>query len=262
VAQTVAQVTFKIIGYFRGAQLQKSALPRQPHLSNQSGFIEFSSGFDHKLALHGLEDMSHCWLIFYLHRAQSKAKPLVKPPRAPNKLIGVYATRAPYRPNSIGLSLVQIEKIEKGKLFLKNCDLLDGSPLLDIKPYVQEADVALEPQQGWIDQAENWFFSLTNTVKEKVEWLKSSGFEDFENVLTAQLTTSPFQKGRKRLKSEKDGTAILSYRTWRFHMAIDNSKKHIHVLNLHSGYSKSELKDKRDPYKDKDLHRRFTKCFV
>ena len=261
-AKAVAQVTFQIIGYFRGTQSQKSSLPRQAHLSNQNGFIEFVSGFDHKMALKGLEEMSHCWLIFQFHKAESKAKPLVKPPRAPEKLMGVYATRAPYRPNAIGLSLVQIDKIENGKLYLKNCDLINASPILDIKPYVIEADFAINPKQGWIDQIENWNFSLSEIVQKKIAWLKAEGFDDIENVLNAQFTNSPFQKNRKRLKiSKKEGT-LFSYRTWRFQIKIIESKKLIEILDLFSGYSNLELKNGVDPYLDKELHRRFTKCFV
>jgi tRNA-Thr(GGU) m(6)t(6)A37 methyltransferase TsaA len=258
----MAQIPLQIIGHFRGGATSKSALPRQAHLSSQSGYIEFCPGFDHKSALQGLEDMSHCWLIFVFHQAQSKAKPLVKPPRAPNKLIGVYATRAPYRPNPIGLSLVQIEKIQKGRLYIKNCDLMNGSPLLDIKPYVKEADEALLPQQGWIDQAENWSYHLSQKAENKISWLKDSEHYDFENVLRAQLTTSPHQKNRKRLKISGEGTALLSYRTWRLHLLIDDNNKKIEVLDLASGYTSEELKKAEDPYQDKELHRRFTKCFV
>ncbi|MFN9067796.1 MAG: tRNA (N6-threonylcarbamoyladenosine(37)-N6)-methyltransferase TrmO [Bdellovibrionales bacterium] len=258
----MAPVTLKIIGHFRGKLSTKSALPRQAHLSSHSGYIEFSPGFDHKLALKGLEDMSHCWLIFIFHEAKSKAKPLVKPPRAPHKLIGVYATRAPYRPNPIGLSLVQIEKIEKGKLYLKNCDLISDTPLLDIKPYVKEADSAVHPKHGWIDEVENWTFHLSKMAESKISWLKQSGFHDLENVLTAQLTTSPHQKSRKRLKKISEENFILSYRTWRIHLKIDDTQKSIEVLDLNSGYTRTELKKSEDPYSDKDLHRRFTKCFV
>ncbi|MFN8791861.1 MAG: tRNA (N6-threonylcarbamoyladenosine(37)-N6)-methyltransferase TrmO [Bdellovibrionales bacterium] len=132
----MASFTFQSIGTFHGPRSTKSSLPRQGSLSSQAGHIVFASGFDHKTALSGLEEMSHIWLIFVFHEAKSPAKPLVRPPRAPDQQIGVYATRSPYRPNSIGLTLAQVDRLEEGKLFLKSVDLLDGTPILDLKPYV------------------------------------------------------------------------------------------------------------------------------
>lgn len=257
----MAEIKIHAIGYFRGTHFSKSSLPRQGSLSAQTGHIEFTKGFDHKLALTGLDQMSHVWLIYYFHAAQSPAKPLVKPPRAPNKQLGVYATRAPYRPNKIGLTLARVVKIQDGKLFLSNLDLLDGTPILDIKPYVPESDQATNAKLGWIDEIENWRYELSDKAFEQLLWLKSNGLIEIEDVLEAQLGTAPLQPDRKRIEQLSKEIWVLAWRTWRMQCQIDTNIQFSKVLSLYSGYSESELSEPTDPYGDKKLHREFTHQF-
>lgn len=255
-AKAMVEISIRPIGFYHGLRISKSAIPRQGHLSLQTGYIEFEKGFDHKLALTGLQEMSHVWIISFFHEAKSPAKPLVKPPRAP-KLIGVYATRSPYRPNNIGLTLAQIERIEKGRLYLSRIDLLDQTPILDIKPYVTDSDQALNPHLGWIEDIESWSYSLTETAQSQARWLHNHGLTEIYDVLEAQLGTCPLQPDRKRLEQIDAQQWILSYRTWRLHLVIDQEKLHSEVVKIESGYTKQELEDPRDPYQDKDLHRNY-----
>lgn len=256
-AKTMAELTTPIIGHFRCKKKSKSAIPRQASNSQASGYIEFIKGFDHQLAMTGLEKMSHVWLIFQFHEATAKAKPLVRPPRASEKLVGLYATRSPYRPSRIGLSLVQIDQIKDKKLFLKHVDLLDGTPIFDIKPYHAESDVAQAPRLGWMDEIETWKYELSPLVIRKMNWLKIDEFEDF---LFASLSSNPLQKGRKRIKRiSDDDLYLLAYRTWRFKVQIDSINRSTKVLDLTSGYSPEELKSKSDPYSDKKNHQLFLK---
>lgn len=100
--------------------------------------------------LQDLGGFDRLWLIFALHRSEGW-KSLVKPPRGGPKR-GVLATRSPHRPNAIGLSAVELVKIEGRTLHLRGVDLLDGTPVLDIKPYVPYADAFPEAKAGWIDE--------------------------------------------------------------------------------------------------------------
>lgn len=250
-------VEFQLIslGTFHGTHYSKSSLPRQGHLSGQSGHIEFDSGFDHKLALTGLEKMSHVWLIFYFHKSENSAKPLVRPPRAPDQQLGVYATRSPYRPNPLGLTLAKIEKIENGRLYLSNVDLLDQTPILDIKPYVSDSDQAVSPIQGWIDEIQPWSFTVSAVAEKKMNWLIQNGVPEFYDVLVSQLETPPLQLERKRIKKIDNGHWVLSYRTWRILLAIDEERFLSEVLDITSGYTDDELLDLvDDPYSDKAIH--------
>ena len=255
-AKTMAELTTPIIGHFRCKKKSKSAIPRQASNSQASGHIEFIKGFDHKLAMTGLEKMSHVWLIFQFHEATAKAKPLVRPPRASEKLIGLYATRSPYRPSRIGMSLVQIDQIKDKKLFLNHVDLLDGTPIFDIKPYHLESDVAVNPRLGWMEEIETWKYELSPLVLKKLDWLKMDELKDF---LFASLSSSPLQKDRKRIKKISEGWYLMAYRTWRFKIKVDQKSRFTEVLDMTSGYSSDELKSKSDPYFDKKIHQLFLK---
>ncbi|MGC1329676.1 tRNA (N6-threonylcarbamoyladenosine(37)-N6)-methyltransferase TrmO [Pseudomonas sp.] len=131
------------IGFVRSCFKEKFAIPRQPQLAPAArGVLELVAPFDQGDAVQGLEHVSHVWLLFLFHQAlEDKPRLKVRPPRlGGNKSMGVFATRATHRPNGIGQSVVHLEKVEAGKLWLSGIDLLDGTPVLDIKPYVPYAD--------------------------------------------------------------------------------------------------------------------------
>ncbi|MFK8330224.1 tRNA (N6-threonylcarbamoyladenosine(37)-N6)-methyltransferase TrmO [Pseudomonas sp. BJa5] len=131
------------IGYVRSCFKEKFAIPRQPQLAPAArGVLELLPPFDSGEAVAGLEQVSHVWLLFLFHQAlEGKPRLKVRPPRlGGNTSMGVFATRATHRPNGIGQSVVRLEKVEAGRLLLSGIDLLDGTPVLDIKPYVPYAD--------------------------------------------------------------------------------------------------------------------------
>ncbi|MDG9925805.1 MULTISPECIES: tRNA (N6-threonylcarbamoyladenosine(37)-N6)-methyltransferase TrmO [unclassified Pseudomonas] len=131
------------IGFLRSCFKEKFAIPRQPQLAPAArGVLELVAPFDRAEAVEGLEQVSHVWLLFLFHQAlEDKPRLKVRPPRlGGNASMGVFATRATHRPNGIGQSVVKLEKVEPGRLWLSGIDLLDGTPVLDIKPYVPYAD--------------------------------------------------------------------------------------------------------------------------
>ena len=131
------------IGYVRSCFKEKFAIPRQPLLAPAAqGCIELLPPYDQANAIAGLEEISHIWVIFLFHKTLDKVPRLkVRPPRlGGNKSIGVFASRATHRPNGIGQSAVRLERAEPGRLWISGIDLLDGTPVLDIKPYVPYAD--------------------------------------------------------------------------------------------------------------------------
>ena len=131
------------IGYVRSCFKEKFAIPRQPLLAPAAqGCIELLPPYDQADAIAGLEEISHIWVIFLFHKTLDKVPRLkVRPPRlGGNKSIGVFASRATHRPNGIGQSAVRLERAEPGRLWISGIDLLDGTPVLDIKPYVPYAD--------------------------------------------------------------------------------------------------------------------------
>lgn len=137
------QHTVSPVGIVHSCFKEKFAIPRQPQLAPAArGVLELLPPFDQGDAVAGLEQVSHVWLLFLFHQAlEDKPRLKVRPPRlGGNKSIGVFATRATHRPNGIGQSVVRLEGVEAGRLLLSGIDLLDGTPVLDIKPYVPYAD--------------------------------------------------------------------------------------------------------------------------
>jgi tRNA-Thr(GGU) m(6)t(6)A37 methyltransferase TsaA len=124
---------------------EKFSIPRQPGLAPAAiAKIELIAPFNNPLALDGLEQVSHVWLLFHFHGVpcdHSDTRLRVRPPRlGGNEKIGVFASRSTHRPNGIGQSLVKVERIEGSCLWVSGVDLLNGTPIIDIKPYVPYAD--------------------------------------------------------------------------------------------------------------------------
>ena len=141
------KIEFDIIGRVNSPYKEKFAIPRQPGLvSSAKGSITLSGDANNAELVRALEQFSHIWVLFVFHGTQEQGwKPLVRPPRlGGNKKIGVLATRSTFRPNPIGMSVVKLESIEiKEKqvvLHISALDLLDKTPIVDIKPYVPYSD--------------------------------------------------------------------------------------------------------------------------
>ena len=137
---------FAAIGVIHSCFKEKFGIPRQPGLAPAAmAQLELLAPYNDPDAVAGLEQVSHLWLQCLFHQNRSEGwKPKVKPPRlGGNKKMGVFATRSPVRPNPIGLSVVKLESIDTSNgvlLNLSGIDLLDGTPVLDIKPYVPYVD--------------------------------------------------------------------------------------------------------------------------
>ncbi len=143
--------SFEPIGFIETCFKERFGTPRQPGLVPSSwGILRLRPELNLSDALQGLEGFSHIWLIFVFHQNTNKGlKTKVHPPRMEGEKIGLFATRTPHRPNPIGLSVVKLERIEGNTLHLSGVDLVDGSPILDIKPYLPSADSLPHAQVGW-----------------------------------------------------------------------------------------------------------------
>ena len=134
--------TFQSIGVIRSCFPDKFGIPRQPSLApHATAILTFNPPYHHADMVRNLAEYSHLWVQFVFHANLGRGwKPLVRPPRlGGNKHSGVWATRSPFRPNSIGLSVVKLEHIELSPLlclYLSGVDMMDNTPVLDIKPYI------------------------------------------------------------------------------------------------------------------------------
>ena len=171
-----------IIGYHRAPLSQKFGAPRQPNLVALTSVIEMIAPYDTPAAFVGLEDFSHIWVSWQFHhnylykdklhkdkkpssnddnqqeKVESAFRSQVRPPRlGGNKKIGVFASRSMYRPSALGLSVVKIERIEivEGRvlLIIGGADMIDGTPIIDVKPYVAYSDALPDVQSGFAPSA-------------------------------------------------------------------------------------------------------------
>ncbi len=149
-------VTFDPIGRVRSPYKERFGTPRQPVIEAQvkgdgalEGSIELIPGKNFESALEGLEGFDRIWVLYVLH-LNDGFSPQVRPPRGPEKKVGLFATRAPHRPSPIGLSCLDLLRIEKSTLYVRGLDILDGSPVLDIKPYIPYIDSFPDAQVGWL----------------------------------------------------------------------------------------------------------------
>ncbi|WP_255987574.1 tRNA (N6-threonylcarbamoyladenosine(37)-N6)-methyltransferase TrmO [Chitinolyticbacter albus] len=148
--------TLAPLGHIATPFPDKFGIPRQPRLAPHArGVLKLLPPYDRPEAVRGLEDFSHLWLTFVFHETGGQWQPTVRPPRlGGNTRVGVFASRSPFRPNSLGLSLVELIDVDTRSgvtLTLAGVDLVDGTPIVDIKPYIPFAESVPSACGGFVD---------------------------------------------------------------------------------------------------------------
>ena len=154
-------MTIKPIAYIHTEFSEKFGVPRQSGLAGSlRGTIVFEPEYRNPDALRGLEGFSHLWLIWEFSANRSQGwQPTVRPPRlGGNERMGVFATRSPFRPNALGLSCVEIDHIDMNGsvIHVRGADLMDGTPIYDIKPYIKYADARPHAKCGYVDELKEY----------------------------------------------------------------------------------------------------------
>ena len=250
------------IGFFRASSVHAYEAPRQGVVdrSAHEACIELASGKMFEQALEGLSGFERVWLVYRFHR-NDNWKPMVMPPRGPRTKQGVFATRSPHRPNALGLSCVELVRVEGRRIFVRGFDLLDGTPIYDIKPYLPYADSFPGAKAGWAENLQESSFEVrfSRMAETQIAWLEERGVSQLRGFLATQLEFDPLDDERKRVKPLDEGRHEISYRTWRtrFSVLVESSRI-VMVEEIGTGYSERELEPSaEDPYRDKDLHREF-----
>lgn len=142
----------RVIGVLESCFMEKFGTPRQAHLVPDSfARLRLYPQYFPEHSLLGLSEFSHVWLLSFFHLNTNKSfHPKIHPPRLRGEKIGVFASRSPHRPNPIGLSLAKLEKIKGDTLYFSGVDLINGTPILDIKPYLHFSDSVAAPLSGWV----------------------------------------------------------------------------------------------------------------
>ncbi|XP_041366666.1 tRNA (adenine(37)-N6)-methyltransferase-like [Gigantopelta aegis] len=201
--------TMKPIGSLKSVFQAKNGTPRQSGLCSSargSLTIEKSVFNNPQHSLEGLDQFSHIWLIFVFHKnnnVHSKAK--VRPPRLDGRRTGVFSTRSPYRPNAVGLTLAKLDAVEGATLHLSGIDMIDGTPVLDIKPFIPYCDMPTSSDVSAAVTHSDERSSQPNTSNQSTQ---SSLSEDERQSLLNQLT--PATNGSALMDSSLLNTSIPS----------------------------------------------------
>jgi tRNA (adenine37-N6)-methyltransferase len=190
------------IGLLKSCFQEKFGIPKQSGLiPSAKGYIHFHKEFSHEDYFRGLESFSHVWLIFKFHKNGNKKSPVVRPPiLGGNKKLGIFATRSPYRPSQLGLSWAKIERLEitdqKTRLYLSGLDILNNSPIYDIKPYIPDHDSIKDANSGWLDSLPIKTKRPVKFSDEAKDFLKNSSvsgysYEELIMLITEILELDP-----------------------------------------------------------------------
>ena len=213
--------------------------PRQGILAkNTWAVIRLKKGYNFEQAVKDLKGIERIWVIYQFH-LNKNWKPLVTPPRNSGKKIGVFATRAPYRPNQIGLSCVKLEKINGLEIHISQSDILNGSPVIDIKPYLPYSDSFPDAKTGWVWSNLDNIYNVTFYLRAKkfADTLKKEKGINLLDYARLQLEFNPVDASRKRisrLKSEYNGKDYfaLSYQDWQIQYYVDEKKRVVKVTKI------------------------------
>lgn len=248
------------IAFVRSPFSSKVEAPRQAVASNGTA-AQIEVLADYRDALEDLETFDRIWVIFWFNQVPSGPVPSkVLPPRSDRKR-GVFATRSPHRPNPIGISAVRLERIDGCVLHIRDVDFVDGTPVLDLKPYIPYADAFPEANAGWLERSDplpTWDVTFSPQAEAQVGWLVEQHLDfNLRMRIEEALALGPQPHAYRRIKKLDDGEFVLAVKDWRARFSV--TERNIKVRLILSGYRPRELANVGDP--KLALHRAFVAVF-
>lgn len=252
-------MTVEPIGFFHGGAARKYEAPRQGVFAGGAGRIELVGGHNFETALRDLDGFERLWLIFAFDRNGGSWRPTAHPPvTAPGHArVGVFASRAPYRPNPLGLSCVRLVGVKGRVVDVDEADLLDGTPILDIKPYIPAADAFPQARAGWVEAQDHWRVVAEPAFAAAAAVIRAAGGQDLLATAQQQLSGEPFDASRKRVFRTGETAGVFSVRMFRLDFEVDPSARIVRLRGIRSGYTDAERAAAEDPHADKAVHRAF-----
>jgi tRNA-Thr(GGU) m(6)t(6)A37 methyltransferase TsaA len=245
------RLTLEPIGFLRSPLATKVQAARQPRAAaGTPARIELLPGRNFE---HALEDLAHwelIWVIFWFH-LNTGWRPKVLPPRSTTGRKGVFSTRSPHRPNPIGMSVVRLESVDGLILHIRDADMLDGTPVLDLKPYVAYTDAHPGAGSGWLEDAARpdtrvqptdpvpaYLVQFDALAAEQAVWIEvNTGLairERIQSTLALGPTPHPYRRIRR-----VDEWMQLSVKEWRVRFSV--VEREVRVVDIDSGFRASQL---------------------
>lgn len=255
-----ASLTVTPIGHLRTGWGTRVEAPRQPAAATDApGVIELLPAMNLEHAIEDLAGWERIWVIFWFDR-NSGWRPKVLPPRTTSGRKGVLATRSPHRPNPLGLSVLRLERIEGLNLLVRDVDLLDGTPVLDIKPYVPYTDAFPGSGHGWLaadDPRPAWQVQFTPLAEEQLQWIAARVPLPLRARIEATLKLGPQPHPYRRIRKGSNGALQLAVQDWRVDFRVAGQVAE--VFGVRSGYRASQLEKATAGITDPlNVHREFT----
>lgn len=242
--------TLRPIGVARTPHRDRFLTPRQPGGEGRSSApsrVVLDASLNLPAALRDLAGFERIWVISWFHGVDGW-KPLVLPPRGPRVKRGVFATRSPHRPNPLGLSLVQLLDVRGRTLVVSDLDLLDGTPVLDVKPYLPSHEAWPEARGGWLDAAlaedlapPPFAVTWSPTAQADAAWLRDAHGIDLTAVAARVLGRDPTAHPYRRVSEAADGARVLAVKSWRVRFRVEGAA--VTVASVESGYGPAALRD-------------------
>lgn len=197
----------RVIGLLKSDFGEKFCAPRQPGLVPSSrASLTVRREYQPQLSLKGLDGFSHVWLLTYFHLNTNKGfKSSAHPPRLGGKTVGVFASRSPHRPSALGLTLARLDTVAGDTLHLSGVDLVDGTPVLDVKPYIPSYDRAPRAKSGWAGRAPERRLAVS-FVPKALKAARAAGAERLIKEVLAQDPRNPrdgFQNAPDRVHAAR-----------------------------------------------------------
>ena len=240
------RVSFKPIGYVRSGKRLKFDAPHQPDReADETNLVVLATGRQFDLALQDLAGFDRIWLVSWFDRNQTW-RPRALPPRGPAKRRGVFATRSPHRPNPIGLTCVRLLAIDGLTLTVGPLDLVDGTPILDIKPYILTVDSFPDSSLGWIgdveaqiSQSPRYDIELAELASRQIEWLQDQLNIDFTERAFSLLSLDPRPHRTRRILHLGDDRYRIACGPWRLFFTVHGQT--VFIESVGKGYSDESL---------------------
>jgi tRNA (adenine37-N6)-methyltransferase len=236
-----SRLTLEPIGFVRSPLATKVEAARQPRAAADApAVIELLPGRNFEHALEDLARWKLIWVIFWFH-LNSGWRPKVLPPRSTTGRKGVFATRSPHRPNPLGISVVRLEKVDGLDLHIRDSDMLDGTPVLDLKPYVAYTDAHPEAGSGWLengDPVRPYTVEFEALADEQALWIETHTGFPIGARIRSTLALGPAPHPYRRIRALDNGMQ-LSVKEWRVRFTV--SGYDVRVIRISSGFRASQL---------------------
>lgn len=240
----------KPIGIIKTCFSEKFGVPRQSMMIQEAtGILKLNPDPDYLTALQHLDGFSHVWVIFTFHQHMDAGwRPTIRPPRIPApRKVGVFASRSPHRPNPIGMSAVKLEKIDRSasdgiEIHLRGLDLLDGTPVLDIKPYLPFADSIPDATSGWaVGEIPRYNVEFSPESLSAIDVLSEDRHPRLKELIQEMLEWDPRPTSQRRAmpveSPDADGKGF-GFRLFDFDVQWEIRSRGIYVREIITSHSK------------------------